>query len=164
MDISDDLISPFPTEETVSYYLTVNEFETKYEAIKTRTKSGASIISEIPGAFKFSIEVNLSSRLFVEDRRRYSFWDLLGDVGGFHDGLYIMCSLVMGSYSALAFKTDFINSSNVDIGDKDHDRSSRKDNKYRTQVKDTPAIQAIRKQQNCTVDPDTVQVFAWALK
>lgn len=40
---------------------------------------------------------------------RYNVWDLLGDVGGFNDGLVLLCSIFMSSYSAFAFKTEILN-------------------------------------------------------
>ena len=50
----------------------------------------------------------------IQERTRYNFWDLLGDVGGFNDGMFLLCSLFMSSYSALAYKIDYLNGKVVD--------------------------------------------------
>jgi hypothetical protein len=42
---------------------------------------------------------------------------MLGDVGGFYAGLLAVASLFMGWWSELAFKADYLNTVNVDIGD-----------------------------------------------
>ena len=33
----------------------------------------------------------LANDIVIEKRTRYSVWDLLGDVGGFNDGLILVC-------------------------------------------------------------------------
>ena len=47
-------------------------------------------------------------------RVRYNAWDLLGDVGGFNDGLVLVTSLIFSSVSAFSFKKDLINRTFVD--------------------------------------------------
>ena len=44
----------------------------------------------------------------VESRVRYSYWDLLGDVGGFNDGLFLLGSILLKTYAGLAFKEDYL--------------------------------------------------------
>ena len=74
-------------------------------------------------------------------RQRYNIWDLLGDVGGFHDGLMIVFSLFMGSYSALAFKIDYLKSTQVDDGS-----SSKRDKRAEMYRKNTTAsIELLKK-------------------
>lgn len=41
-------------------------------------------------------------------------WDLIEDVGGFHDGMFLVCQLFMGFYSALNFRVEFLNRKIVD--------------------------------------------------
>ena len=48
---------------------------------------------------------------------RYNFWDLLGDVGGFHDGLYLLLSLFMASYSSYNFKSAWLHNKTIDTDD-----------------------------------------------
>ena len=35
----------------------------------------------------------------IEARTKYNIWDLLGDVGGFNDGLFLVVSLFMAPIS-----------------------------------------------------------------
>ena len=43
------------------------------------------------------------------ERKRYSFGDALGDIGGFHDGLKLLVSLLfMGQYSSAMFKHSIV--------------------------------------------------------
>ena len=37
------------------------------------------------------VTFKLSDDIVIEKRVRYSVWDLLGDVGGFNDGLIFVC-------------------------------------------------------------------------
>ncbi len=46
--------------------------------------------------------------MVVQARTRYNVWDLLGDVGGFNDGLFLLCSMLIGPLSSLAFLKDYI--------------------------------------------------------
>ena len=39
---------------------------------------------------------------------------MLGDVGGFNDGLTLLLTIVMGSYSAFAYKMDVLKSVPID--------------------------------------------------
>ena len=41
-------------------------------------------------------------------RVRYNFWDVLGDVGGFHDGLVLLIRAFIGSFAAHGFFIDLI--------------------------------------------------------
>ena len=51
----------------------------------------------------------IDGNLNIVQRSRYKIWDLLADVGGFNDGLYMIFQLFMSSYSALSFKTSILN-------------------------------------------------------
>ena len=65
----------------------------------------------------------------IMSRVRYNAWDLLGDVGGFNDGLVLVTSLIFSSVSAFSFKKDLINRTFVDgdvQGCKDESSSSQK--------------------------------------
>ena len=44
----------------------------------------------------------------IEKRIRYNFWTALGDIGGFHDGLFLLLSIFMGPFSAKLFKNDLM--------------------------------------------------------
>ena len=56
----------------------------------------------------FKIMLQLDTHIAIMQRVRYNVWDLLGDVGGFNDGLLLLCSIFMSTYSAFAFTIDVI--------------------------------------------------------
>lgn len=43
----------------------------------------------------------------IMERKRYTFWDVLGDIGGFHDGVILVLYFMMAPYSAKAFFNKF---------------------------------------------------------
>ena len=44
-------------------------------------------------------------------RVRYSYWDALSDVGGFHDGLSLIIRILIGPFAANFFQNDLIKKS-----------------------------------------------------
>ena len=49
---------------------------------------------------------------FMEEKRaRYSLWNVLGDVGGFHDGLVLLIRIVIAPFAAKNFFFDLIKKS-----------------------------------------------------
>ena len=56
----------------------------------------------------FSFLFELDTDMDVTNRTRYNFWDLLADVGGFNDGLFLIASLIFSSYSAFAYRNDLV--------------------------------------------------------
>ena len=50
----------------------------------------------------------------VNIRVRYSLWDALGDVGGFHDGLALIVRLVVSPLAANFFQYDLVKGSKQD--------------------------------------------------
>ena len=52
--------------------------------------------------------LNLAEHIKIEQRVRYNVWDLLGDVGGFYDGLYLIGYFLMAAYSATSFNIDVL--------------------------------------------------------
>ena len=102
------------------------------------------------------IRLLLSDDTVIEKRTRYNIWDLLGDVGGFNDGLILVCQLFTGVYSAVSFKTSFLASSYFDSssytrGGSSHERRS--------------TIAAIMDPNYNRLDPSTAQtVFKRALR
>ena len=45
----------------------------------------------------------------MQSRARYTIWNLIGDVGGFNDGLFLVFYIFRSSYSAVNFKIDYLN-------------------------------------------------------
>ncbi len=68
--------------------------------------------------------------MFIEARTKYNIWDLLGDVGGFNDGLFLVVSLLMAPISQLSFVTDYLNDQIVD-GSKSERQSTSSSDQYR---------------------------------
>ena len=66
----------------------------------------------------------MESNLTVMGRTRYNIWDLLGDVGGFNDGLVLVSSILFSFYGLCAFKKDLISNTHVD-GDISSKHSSK---------------------------------------
>ena len=50
-----------------------------------------------------------SDEMLIQERRRYNLWELLGDVGGFHDGLVLLINLFLAPYAAGMFKQSLVN-------------------------------------------------------
>lgn len=104
--------------------------------------------------FAFNVEFYLGEYHFIESRSRYNFWDLLGDVGGFHDGIILVFSLFMGSFSALAFKVDFLNFSQVD-----NDASRSGSSRPRIPSTERQSIELLKQNQDCTLDSQTLRAL-----
>ena len=88
------------------------EFTEYGREMKTRGFSNYTVLP-----MEFQIDIYLDTYLTVLKRTRYNVWDLLGDVGGFNDGLNLVASLIFSFYSTFAFSKDLINSTHID-GDK----------------------------------------------
>ena len=107
VDLSDELWSPFPVDENQFFYLTADPTST--ELVTTIGEE-----DEDAPALTLDIKLRLGEILNIHSRTRYNFWDLLGDVGGFNDGLVLLCSLLMAPYSEFAFKSDYFKTSSID--------------------------------------------------
>ena len=71
---------------------------------------------------EFFLELKLDKKINISSRIRYNVWDLLADVGGFHDGMYLVASIIFGSYSAFAFKREMISNMYIDADNLESDR------------------------------------------
>jgi hypothetical protein len=65
-------------------------------------------------SYNIKIELSLNGFFKIESRVRYNIWDLLGDVGGFNDGLFLLCSIFIAPLSSMAFTNDFLNDQTID--------------------------------------------------
>ena len=54
----------------------------------------------------------LSDEMGIHERSRYNYWDALGDIGGFHDGLMLLFNLFMASYSTGMFEQSLVDDNN----------------------------------------------------
>ena len=59
-------------------------------------------------------ELLLDNEMQVMQRVRYNFWQVLADVGGFHDGLTILVSMVIRPIAATFFVNSLIKGSQQD--------------------------------------------------
>ena len=60
---------------------------------------------------QLSVEVLLSNNMQVLERSRYNYWDALGDIGGFNDGLVLLLKLFMTRYSSMMFEHSIVQGS-----------------------------------------------------
>lgn len=90
LSISDDILSPFRSYESHRYLTMENSSETPLGDETVESK------------------LSLDNNIVIEQRTRYTIWDLLGDVGGFNDGLMFVCQLLTSTYAAISFKTSFL--------------------------------------------------------
>ena len=56
------------------------------------------------------MSISLAKSMKIMERSRYTFWDVLGDIGGFHDGLILFLYFIMAPFSAKAFLNKFADS------------------------------------------------------
>ena len=75
----------------------------EYTEEEKKSKKGDGDFS----VFNLEVTLSLNGWLKVEQRTRYNMWDLLGDVGGFHDGLFLLGSMFVTTYSNFSFKKDY---------------------------------------------------------
>ena len=52
---------------------------------------------------KFEVNIELSDKLSTYERSRYTFLELIGDVGGFNSAITLFPSLLLSFYSARMF-------------------------------------------------------------
>ena len=62
----------------------------------------------------FMIALKLGHNLKIIERTRYNVWDLLGDVGGFNDGLHLVGYFLISSYASFSFKQSILKNVKVD--------------------------------------------------
>ena len=106
MELQDDTFSPFRSS-TQKDYLTMPD----PDRILAKNLDPSH---ESWSDFYFSINMELGNRIYTEKRVRYSIWNLISDVGGFSDGIYLVLRIFMTAYSGMAFKTNFLNLSYYD--------------------------------------------------
>ena len=89
----DQIYNPLDPQTDQFGYLEVNQAKSSYDTINEKTIEHAVLLDSI----------------MSEKRRvRYSFWDALGDVGGFHDGLVLLIRIVIGPFAAHGFYLELV--------------------------------------------------------
>lgn len=137
LELSDDIYSPFKSTANLSYL-------TMSFAKKLKTFDRSSVL-----------KLQLKNEIVIEKRARYSTWDLLGDVGGFNDGLMLVCHLLTSAFSAASFKTKFLRQVFFD---------SNSDERRRTSHENRSTISTIMESGCDRLDPSAPSVFQRALK
>ena len=66
----------------------------------------------------------MNGHMEIHQRRRYNIWDLLADIGGLYDGIFLVFSIFMSVFNELAFETDLQKKSWIDRWNK---RSAEKE-------------------------------------
>ena len=92
-------------------------------------------------------------------------WDLLSDVGGFNDGLFLVASIVMSSYSAFQYKKDLLSQFKVDGDSKSSNRSHSRG--FKTSLAYNNVTHSIKNgsfQNLPETERDDTKVFSWGLK
>ena len=102
----DDLFNPFNDEsETIDYVTAekVQDFSDVRPITGGKDQQNLAVVPEL------RIDITLSTDMIVSERKRYNFWDAVGDIGGFHDGIVLIIQVLMAPYSAMMFNIGLTN-------------------------------------------------------
>ena len=105
--LDDDIWNPLAHKTSDTRYMSLGDPKYTVESGNEDEEDDTRLIT-------LEFDIKLSNDLKIEERRRYQFWDLIGDVGGFNDGIYALAGLLFNFYSALAFKADLLRDNYVD--------------------------------------------------
>lgn len=116
---NDELINPFPSDANEFLFISAENYAS-FDSVIGKNKD-----------FRFQIRAFLSGELYVENRAVYNFWNLLGDVGGFHDGLVLVASLFMGFISQMSFEKNYLHDKKLDKFDSEKSKDFQNTNKFK---------------------------------
>ncbi len=85
--MQDNMINPYDNESNSHNYISTTYIEQYW-----------------PGDIHFVI----SNDKQLNQRTRYSFWQFVGDIGGFHDGLKLLVDMFFAPFVSFSFATDFV--------------------------------------------------------
>ena len=91
LEMHDSLWDPFEPETEEFEFLTVNN---NYR------------IAEQAEKLLFKLYFEIEPEVQMMSRKRYNFWELLSDVGGFFEGVKLLLSFFLTTISAIYFKLD----------------------------------------------------------
>ena len=115
VDLMNELINPFPSGAKQLFFLdTLKNSLDEHNKVMTDEEFDEKF-EEDPNVLKFSLTVKLGTMIQILERTRYNCWDLLGDVGGFNDGLNLVGSFLMSTYAAFSFKQSILKNIKVDV-------------------------------------------------
>ena len=96
----DSIIDPFESQTHEINYVQINEAQSKFQ-----DDEQSEILMDYIHYFVLDVD-------FIEEKRvRYSLWNVLGDVGGFHDGLVLLIRILIAPFAAYNFFFDLIKKS-----------------------------------------------------
>ena len=96
LTVHDSLVNPFDQLTEESDYLMAEKIDLDFQ-----TKKSA-------GGINVNISLMLSDEMGMHSRQRYNYWQALGDIGGFHDGLVLVINIIMASYSSGMFEQKLV--------------------------------------------------------
>ena len=114
LTIKNNLYNPFVSETDTVTFLTPVKTEQQLfiPKLKQEQKQSQPIIG---------YKIMLAKEMVIMERVRYQVWDLLGDIGGFYDGIILALFLFMGPYSAKSFANNFVDKTRFLVQDKKKD-------------------------------------------
>ena len=107
----DELYNPFDSVTEDMLYADVEQLNQSVIQQKINEESTIVTTDRTPSELDLSVELLLSNDMLVMERKRYNLWDLLGDIGGFNDGLILVLQIFMSKYSALMFEHSIVQGS-----------------------------------------------------
>lgn len=128
--LEDQLFNPFAYDSEETFYfshtLELSQDSTAIDLKKLERDILEGKPNSLDQLLGLTIQFDMTGFIQVQKRTMYTFWNLIENVGGFHDGLYIICSIIMTYYSAAAFKADYISRSYVDMPASDRESARAK--------------------------------------
>ena len=88
--MQDEVINPLETETDAVDYFQISSTKSTFEE----------------GNYSHVFE--LDNQVQMQSRTRYSFWQALGDIGGFHDGLLLLLRYLVAPIAATLFQNDLL--------------------------------------------------------
>ena len=92
----DDLLNPLNHGGKEYDYLSMNTDAISESTTEIKHKQPGHAVSSV---INLEVSLSLNGWKRVEQRTRYNMWDLLGDVGGFQDGLFLLGSMFVTTYA-----------------------------------------------------------------
>ena len=94
---SDGIIGAFQSESEPIKFLTNSSFERVILPATANWRDG----KDYP---EFQVVLEMSNIKHIHKREAYTFFDLIGDFGGFNDAMFLLIGLVITFYSAKAYE------------------------------------------------------------
>ena len=97
LSVNDHLYNPYDQQTAdINYLIFSDEWASDYPKAK----------SDDPFIYEVHFRIDTTKHMY--ERTRYNYWDALGDIGGFHDGLLLVFSMFMSTISAASFTNKLV--------------------------------------------------------